>query len=109
MYQRLYDSDAILRLEDGATVPADPANSDYRTYLAWCDEGNEALAADVPAPPPPAPIDTAPADMKPELVAFRAMSPEQLVGWIDANVVDFETLKAAFKNLSVGLLLVDRK
>jgi hypothetical protein len=40
----------IVRESDGAFIPADPRNADYRTYLQWVAAGN------VPDPPPaPAP------------------------------------------------------
>jgi hypothetical protein len=32
----------ILRREDGAQIPFDEANPDYRAYLAWVEEGNTA-------------------------------------------------------------------
>jgi hypothetical protein len=36
----------IKRLSDNAFIPFDEANTDYREYLAWLDEGNEPLPAD---------------------------------------------------------------
>ena len=50
MYQ-LTTSTSIIRLSDGATIPNDPGNRDYREYLGWLDAGN----TPEPAPAPPAP------------------------------------------------------
>lgn len=49
---RLTETDTIIRIADGAFIPADVANADYRAYLAWVDAGNEPEAY----VPPPAPI-----------------------------------------------------
>jgi hypothetical protein len=52
MYQ-LTTSTSIKRLSDGAFIPSDPGNRDYREYLDWLDAGN----TPEPAPPlEPAPI-----------------------------------------------------
>ena len=45
MYKQFKDAsnniaNAIIRIEDGATIPFDPANTDYQAYLAWIAQGN---------------------------------------------------------------------
>lgn len=44
---KLVTGGSILRALDGASIPPDMRNSDYRVYLDWVDEGNTADPADV--------------------------------------------------------------
>ena len=51
MYQ-LTTSTSIKRLSDGAFIPNDPGNRDYREYLYWLDAGNTPEPAPEPEPAP---------------------------------------------------------
>ena len=47
MYQLIKDLPNIVRRSlDGASIPFDPANTDYQEYLEWLAEGNTPEPAD---------------------------------------------------------------
>ena len=53
MYKQLFNpimgtisTSTILRIEDNAFIPFDPANKDYQAYLQWLSEGNTPLPPD---------------------------------------------------------------
>ena len=48
---KLTNSPSIARLSDGASIPADPQNTDYAAYLQWLSEGNTPTPADIPPAP----------------------------------------------------------
>ena len=53
MAYQLTTSTSIKRLSDGAFIPNDPGNRDYREYLDWLAAGNTPEPAPAPPPPPP--------------------------------------------------------
>ena len=53
MSYKLTNSSPIVRIEDGAFIPADPANIDYAAYLTWLAEGNTPQPVDPVVPTVP--------------------------------------------------------
>jgi hypothetical protein len=48
---KLTNGNSILRISDNASIPADPANTDFANYLVWLSEGNTPEPADLPPAP----------------------------------------------------------
>ena len=52
---QLTATDTIIRAEDGACIPADPANRDYAEYQKWLADGGVPDPYVPPEPVPPTP------------------------------------------------------
>jgi hypothetical protein len=65
----------IVRDEDGAFIPFDPANVDHQDYLVWLDEGNEPKAATPPATtlPETAPMEDRVTTLEEQVADLNAM------------------------------------
>ena len=55
MTYTLTPGSSVIRDADGASIPHDQGNKDYREYLAWLKAGNTPTPYVAPPPPPPPP------------------------------------------------------
>ena len=47
---KINSAGGITRVADGASIPPDMDNTDYKEYMAWVSSGNTTLPADPPSP-----------------------------------------------------------
>ena len=47
---KLTNTPSVIRLTDGACIPADPANTDYQAFLKYQAEGGKVYGADEEVP-----------------------------------------------------------
>ena len=94
MYKLFYNSDSILRLTDGASIPPDSKNMDYSDYLQWLALGNIPAPADVPS--------QAQLDKMAEVSGAAGVAKEWLAG--QQAAIDFVRLTPAEQTAQIDMM-----
>lgn len=93
---------AILR-QDGASIPLDPENPDYREYLRWIADGNTTTPAD------PEPLPT-PADLRRnEAEPYARTIPNGWRTWTQAQWTDYYNANISATQIDTITNLADAK
>ena len=93
MTYQLTDTNTILRTEDGALIPADPANIDYANYLVWRDgtvedvvdaETGEVTGTVIVGSHTPEPADLPVIAIPKEVTRFQALAALHFAGYLSS-------------------------
>lgn len=90
---RLTNGSEVLRITDGALIPADSANTDYKRYLAWIAAGNRASPYVPPVPQSVTPLQASRALLAAGLLddveaAIAVADRETQLAWQKATAVE---------------------
>lgn len=99
----------VIRTTDGAFIPPDIKNIDWRDYQKWIADGNTTLPQDPPPPPTQDEIDATSAKSYGKLNALKSMTPAQVQAWVDANINTLSDAKDALKTLAIAASILARR
>jgi hypothetical protein len=100
----------VQRASDGATIPLDEGNGDYRRYLEWVKDGNQPDPADGP---PQEELDRV--ARKQTLRAntlfnqLKSSTPEQVDTWVQNNINSLADAKQLLRTLAMVICVLVRE
>ena len=85
---QLTSNETVIRTEDGAYIPNDPANRDRAEYEQWLDDGGvpDPYVPPEPVPPDPAPETTILYDHENRLRAIEGEPPLSLADFVNKAI-----------------------
>lgn len=99
----------IMRLDDGAFIPSDSKNSDWREYQKWVADGNTPIPKDPDPLPTQEERDVETVRAYPKLHALATLTPAQVSAWVDANINTLADAKDALKTLAMAAGILARR
>jgi hypothetical protein len=99
----------VMRIVDGAFIPPDNKNLDWRDYQKWIADGNTPLPKDPDPLPTQDEIDATAAKQYGKLTTLKGMTPSQVQAWVDANISTLADVKDALKTLAIAASILARR